>query len=387
MIGAPLLKDGVPVGALIVAWLDPGETPKRQQDLLKTFADQAVIAIENVRLINETKEALERQTATAEILRVISGSITNTQPVFDAIVRSCQRLFNGRAVGLVMPRAEKLVSRGVRERRQRQGRRWRPRAVAVRRRQRRRRVHSRVAHDRGGRHGRRRETFARMRELAPALGYRSGLFVPLLREGTAIGCIAIMRPTTGAVRRQGGGARKTFADQAVIAIENVRLFNETKEALERQTATAEILRVISGSITDTQPVFDAIVRNCQRLFSGRGGRARGCRTGDAAIGGVRKRGRRQGATAKPTHGRWTGTVAAGACILDSRVVAVPDIAKAVHAYPRMQELALPLGYRSALFVPLMREGKAIACLAILRSSVGAFSDKEISLARPSPTRP
>ena len=98
------------MGVIVVAWPDPGETPQRQTDLLKTFADQAVIAIENVRLFNETKEALEQQTATAEILRVISGSITDTQPVFDAIVHSCQRLFGGKAVALALPKAAMIES-------------------------------------------------------------------------------------------------------------------------------------------------------------------------------------------------------------------------------------------------------------------------------------
>ncbi len=85
MIGAPMLKDGSPLGVVVIAWPDPGKTPQRQIDLLKTFADQAVIAIENVRLINETKEALERQTATAEVLKVISASPTDVQPVLDTV--------------------------------------------------------------------------------------------------------------------------------------------------------------------------------------------------------------------------------------------------------------------------------------------------------------
>ena len=93
MIGAPLLRDGVPIGVIVVAWPEPGKTPQRQADLLKTFADQAVIAIENVRLFNETREALEQQTATAEVLGVISGSVADSKPVFEKILESCQRLF------------------------------------------------------------------------------------------------------------------------------------------------------------------------------------------------------------------------------------------------------------------------------------------------------
>ena len=100
-----------------------------------------------------------------------------------------------------------------------------------------------------------------MRDLALALGYRSCLFVPLLREDSAIGCIAIAaRRDRRASPTRRSRCAQTFADQAVIAIENVRLFNETQEALEQQTATAEVLQVISGSMADAQPVFDKILR-------------------------------------------------------------------------------------------------------------------------------
>src|SRR5204862_169169 len=94
------------IGTVAVCRAEPGLFPDKLVTLLQTFADQAVIAIENVRLFNETKEALERQTATGEILRVISGSVTDTQPVFDAIVQSCRRLFGGKAVHLAMPRGD-----------------------------------------------------------------------------------------------------------------------------------------------------------------------------------------------------------------------------------------------------------------------------------------
>ena len=106
-----MLREGKVIGSIAAMRAEVGPFPERQVQLLQTFADQAVIAIENVRLFNETKEALEQQTATAEILRVISGSVTDTQPVFDAIVQSCQRLFSGKAVALVFPKGEMLETR------------------------------------------------------------------------------------------------------------------------------------------------------------------------------------------------------------------------------------------------------------------------------------
>jgi GAF domain-containing protein len=106
MLGVPMMREDQPLGALVVCWREPGETPPRQVDLLQTFADQAVIAIENVRLFNETKEALEQQTVISEILRVIGSSPTDTQPVFDAIVKSGVHLFGGMNMSLRIVRGD-----------------------------------------------------------------------------------------------------------------------------------------------------------------------------------------------------------------------------------------------------------------------------------------
>src|SRR4051812_6466673 len=102
IFGVPMLHQGKPVGAIAVAWKEPGEIPPHQITILETFADQAVIALENARLFKETTEALERQTATAEILNVISNSPTNTQPVFEAIVQSGLKLFPGALVAVIL---------------------------------------------------------------------------------------------------------------------------------------------------------------------------------------------------------------------------------------------------------------------------------------------
>jgi two-component system NtrC family sensor kinase len=266
-LATPLLREGVPIGAIVIRRDEVRLFSDKQVALLKTFADQAVIAIENVRLFNETKDALERQTATSEILSVISSSPTDVQPIFDTIARSAARLCDATVSGLARfdgnvleiaatygyePGALEYLRR-AHPRRPGRDTGW-GRAVLERRMI---HVHD-VTVDTEYQHS--------------AIGYRTLLAVPLLREQTALGAIAIWRRDVKPFSDQQIALVETFADQAVIAIENVRLFTELQarnadltEALEQQTATSEILSVISSSPTDVQPVFDAIVRNAARL--------------------------------------------------------------------------------------------------------------------------
>jgi signal transduction histidine kinase len=358
MLGAPLLKDGAPIGAIVVAWSEPGVTPKRQVELLQTFADQAVIAIENVRLFNETKETLERQTATAEILRVISGSITDTQPVFDAIVRNCQRLFSGRAVALVMPdgamvKSVAFASDGNVKAESEDLKPWPldrdsgggacildSRVIAVP-------DIAEAVH-----------TYPRMKQLALALGYRSALFVPLMREGKAIACLAILRTPTGEFSEKEIALASTFADQAVIAIENVRLFNETKEALEQQTATAEVLRVISSSVADTAPVF--LLRD----------------DGQVHVGAFR--GSALGAIASTFPLPLDKTVTA--LTLRARsTIHFPDVEALPDMPPSTRAVYQRIGNFSAAWAPMLWEERGVGSIAVVRQPPRPFSDKELAL--------
>ena len=203
---------------------------EKDLQLLQTIAASMGVALENVRLFNETRETLERQTATAEILRVISGSIDDVRPVFEAIVQSCRRLFGGKAVHLTMPRGEMIedVAYATDRASPQADRALDPWPL-----------------DRGSGAGscmldaevivvadteEGAKRFPRMRELAISLGYRSCLFVPLVKDGAALGAITILRETTGNFREQEIALARTFADQAVIAIENVRLFKQAQEA-------------------------------------------------------------------------------------------------------------------------------------------------------------
>ena len=228
------------------------------------------------------------------------------------------------------------------------------------------------------------------RELARAVGYRSVLAVPMLREGSPIGALGIGR------REASGNPRpfsdreieliRTFADQAVIAIENVRLFTELgarnrelTESLEQQTATGEILQVISSSPTDTRPVFDAIVRSAGRL-------------GDAAVAMLlRLEGRTlvlealEGMSeAEMEIHRRPGTrevapdSVGGRVILTRRIVQITDV-KEDPEYAVVGPLTL--GYRTALGVPLLREGAAIGAIVLWRREVRPFADKQIQLVR------
>ena len=231
---------------------------------MQTFADQAVIAIQNTRLFNETQDALERQTATADILKVIASSPSDVQPVFNAIAASAKRLIGGFSTAVfrfidgvahltaftpTTPDADNLLRSHF------------PRPVDD---------FEAAEFAREGKPGMVTDTEAatdgRIKEVGQARGFRSMLFVPLMNGEQPIGLISVTRVATGSFADHHVQLLQTFADQAVIAIENTRLFNETKEALERQTATADILKVIASSPSDLQPVFEAIVGSAARLF-------------------------------------------------------------------------------------------------------------------------
>src|SRR5262245_57511421 len=255
-------RDGV-IGVIGVSHSEPRSFSSDELELLRTFAAQAVIAIENVRLFNETKEALERQTATSEILRVIASSPNDVQPVFDAIAKSGTTLcdaawgavirFDGQLLTLMaqhnMTASElELLSRTY----PRTPTRGRATGRAI--------IDRRTVHVPDIR-----EDPDYLSPFQQALGFRTVLAVPMLRDGEPIGVLALWRREVRQFTDQQIELVETFADQAVIAIENTRLFNETKESLEQQTASSEILRVISSSPADVQPVFDTMAANALRL--------------------------------------------------------------------------------------------------------------------------
>ncbi len=333
-----------------------------------------MIAIQNARLFNETKEALERQTAMAAVLSVLGTSMTDTQPVFDAIINNCSNLFHDSRVVLFLAEGEEFrahASNGTLTGKARPINRESAVGACI--------ADRHMIHLPNLEQGA--EQYPGVRQMGLKDGFLSGLYAPLLRGGQAIGALVVLRRELGAFDDKDISLLATFTDQAVIAIENVRLFNETEEALERQTATADILRVISASVTDTRPVFDAIVQSCRKLFAGR------------AVALVMPRGDmiESVAYASDNPGDDAGNIltawpldhgsGAGTCILESRVVAVADTTEGAKQFPRMPQLATALGYRSCLFIPLLREGRAIGCLTILRAVTGVFDDQEVGLAQ------
>jgi signal transduction histidine kinase len=394
----PMLRGDRALGLIAVTHQAPTPFSDQQIALLQTFADQAVIAIENVRLFTELQEknralteahaqvteTLEQQTATSEILRVISSSPTNVQPVFDTIVRSALRLCNGATTAVFR------VDGGMLHHPANYG--GSPNALAAAR----ARYPRPVGRDSipGIAILTRSEyevpdtedpsAVEMSRETGRILGIRSLFAVPMLRDGEAVGAIVVTRREPGRFAAPEVSLLKTFADQAVIAIENVRLFKELEArnrdltvALEQQTATAEILRVISRSPTDVQPVFDTIVGSAVRLCDGLYGTAHRF-DGELvhltahhdcppdALEALRR--------AFPM--RPTRHMMSGRAILTRAVVHVEDVLTDPE-YAR--HVGRAGGFRGVLAVPMLREGDPIGAIVVIRAEPGPFSAAQIDL--------
>jgi GAF domain-containing protein len=378
----PLLKEGRVVGGITIYRPETRPFSQKQIDLVSTFANQAVIAIENVRLFKELQarnaeviEALEQQTATAEILKVISSSPTDVQPVFDAIVRSAVGLCDGLFSALHRFDGE-LIHEGAQHN-------YTPEALEeVRRifptRPTRALGSGRAILERAVVHIPDVEADPEYlnQALTRAIGMRSVLCVPMLREGAPIGVIVVGRAEPGPFSDNEIALLRTFADQAVIAIENVRLFNETKEALEQQTVTADILRVISSSPTDVQPVFDAIVRSAAPLF------------GDLPVSLLLVDGDHAQRVAttrlpdpqadRPLPLRDDSFVTSRA-ILRREVVHVPDLLAEDWIGAAAKERAKRRGDGAALCAPMLRADGAVGAIVVNRATPGHFTDKQIAL--------
>jgi signal transduction histidine kinase len=382
-LAVPLLREGNPIGAILIRRLEVNPFSDKQISLLKTFADQAVIAIENVRLFQELKESLEQQTATSEILSVIASSPTDIQPVLDAVAESAARLCDATDAQIIRVEGEyvrsvasygSMPARGRGEKIPITPSQAPTRAIIDRQ-----TIH---VHDMAAEV----ETKYPESKLAQErFGTRTLLCAPLLREGIAIGAILIRRTEVRPFTEKQIKLLETFADQAVIAIENVRLFKELQErnrdlteALEQQTATSEILRVIASSPTDVQPVLEVVAESAARL----------CEAADANIYRIDGSGYRlvasYGPMPIPERDRPRPLIRGlppGRAMIDREVIHVADMSslEAQAEFPESWTFTQAVGLRTALTAPLLREGIAIGAILIRRTEVKPFTEKQIAL--------
>jgi two-component system, NtrC family, sensor kinase len=385
VLGVPMLRDEELVGVLCLFRPVVRPFTDKQIELVETFADQAVIAIENVRLFDEVQartrelsEALEQQTATAGILSVISNSLSDTQPVFDAIVESGLKLFPGATIIILLADGDKVDAAAVAA--------PDPAGVeAIRRRLpiplTREYMTSTAILDR------RIVDIPDVENPPPELaagarnflatGYRANTTMPMMRGDVAIGALTVARRTPGPLSDKQRAVLKTFADQAVIAIENTRLLNELRESLQQQTATADVLKVISRSTFDLKAVLQTLVESAVRLCDADKG------TITRQIDGVFYRAESCGFSAEfmdrvrampvePERGSVSGRA-----LLEGRSVHVVDVrADPEFTFAEARQLG---GVRTALGVPMLREGVPIGVMALARSEVRPFTEKQIEL--------
>jgi signal transduction histidine kinase len=364
------------VGAFVIYRTEVRPFTDKQVELVTSFAHQAVIAIENVRLLNELRESLQQQTATADVLKVISRSTFDLQAVLNTLVESATRLCEADNAFVFQQHGEvyrlaashgfpreyeefmKMQSIGL------------GRGTLVGRTA----LEAKIVHIP--------DILADPDYTSPTAastrgGYRTMLGVPLLREGSPIGVMAMMRSVARPFSDRQIELMATFAAQAVIAIENTRLLNELRESLQQQTATADVLKVISRSTFDLKAVLNTLVQSAARLCEADTvviGRPKGATYYFEASYGFSPEFAEFVASHPAEIGR--GTVS-GRVLLERKIFHVPDVlVDPEYTYGAGQKIG---GYRTLLGVPLLREGIPIGVIAVGRNSVRPFTEKQIEL--------
>ena len=385
-VGVPLLREGIPIGAITAFRTEVRPFSETQVALLKTFADQAVIAIENVRLFTETKEALDQQTATSEILRSISRSGTDVQPVFDAIADSARRLLRG--WGSIVARFDGQLLHALTVRGGAPGtahvlREAFP-APAVRD-----TVLGRAVLDREVQHIADVET----EDVGPVVlararsrGWRATVAVPMLQDGQPVGVIQVTRVERGAFSAQETALLQTFAEQAVIAIENARLLTELQARTSELTRSVGELRALGevgqaiSSTLDLEMVLRTIVSRAAELAGSDGGAI--YEYDDAA----------EQFWLRAEHGETAGLIASrrdvgirrgegavGQLAVMLEPTQIVDITTEGAYQSRLREALVGAGVRSLLAVPLVREGRLLGGLVVNRKQPGEFAPEVIAL--------